>query len=565
MWSFLKKCLTDCRHGHDKCTAAQDTNWYPQRLIKLTRDEAHKPNLRLIQGKDKEPSSPYIALSHCWGSSSPFSTTKGNTSELSEHISFFDLPRTFQDCVTTAHALDVQYIWIDSLCIVQDDRQDWARHAQCMDKIYENALFTVAAVSSPSGNVPFLGNEAPNNRDWWQSVVIDIPTEDRKSESVEQSSFEVPLRARKFKVCTLDVLHGPLENRGWTWQERYLSTRIINFTNTKLRWDCKTAHVCECVAGPGTDLDLEDREPSFIEWQKLVTQYSRRELTYATDRLPALSGAASRFHHVLKSEYIAGLWTGDFPRNLAWFHTYKTQKADLLCALDNGVPSWSWASVAGEVEWLWDHSYSMGVDAPLAIESQVELVTTNCRPSSDNIFGEVDKGSFLKIRGKVVEAEILYDRDGHASVQRKKFGKQWVDLSCVITSSNSEVDSNVSPEARSITMLNPARQAAKADVPGDSLLPESKSKGLVYCLLLFTAESGGTSSRVCSLILGKGTADSDTFQRLGLGITGYGDWNAPMDPFNSMREEWNDWKDAEDWRCWEEWFADAEVKTLTIV
>lgn len=92
--------------------------------------------IKLIDTKAQRPTSGYIALSHCWGPGKLIKTTSKTISNHSSEIVYTDLARTFQDAVTTAQEMDISYLWVDNLCIIQDQRDDWGRHAEQMDKIY---------------------------------------------------------------------------------------------------------------------------------------------------------------------------------------------------------------------------------------------------------------------------------------------------------------------------------------------------------------------------------------------------------------------------------------------
>ncbi|KAH8602623.1 heterokaryon incompatibility protein-domain-containing protein [Bisporella sp. PMI_857] len=585
MWLFLQKCLNDCITKHEKCKAAQDSNWYPERLLCVAQDKSSKDILRLIQTKHHPPSSPYITLSHCWGSASPFHTNKKNFPLLLENISLSVLPRTFQDCVFAAQELGVQYIWIDSLCIVQDDRNDWARHAQSMDKIYENSLFTLAAVSSPNSFVPFLGPDAPSDRGNWQAINIDVDMGIMKSVSASGGSSRTQLKARRWDPYLYPTFFdGPLEHRGWAWQERYLSTRIIDFTQEEARWRCKTSETCECVdfmqsTTSQSTLDLEPakgkggKELLIRKWRDIVTDYSRRELTYSTDRLPAISGAASYFQSHLKSDYLAGIWLTDFPHSLAWYrrelNDCPTGKPQLWRSLDNGVPSWSWASVPQETLWIWDFYLKEfpRTEEGIALDSQIKLISINCRPSSDNTFGEVEAGSYIKLQGKVVEAEIESDLHSCACVRRKGFKPQHIVPDCIITSDGSSwnlmehIRSGIRP--KTTKPHRSTRRAVKKDRREASFVKGSRYRGDVYCLLLFTTTQNG-KNHACILILGQKAGSSDTYQRLGIGNSDSG-WSRPLYKSRKNWEIWTGWEELEEWEEWERWFKDAEVRTLTII
>jgi hypothetical protein len=98
----------------------------------------------------------YVALSYCWGQSLPFMTRQSSLQQHFQEIRFEQLPKTLQDSLMIARYLEFDYIWIDCLCIVQDDREDWNREAARMANVYSNAALTIAASVSPNCNDGFL-------------------------------------------------------------------------------------------------------------------------------------------------------------------------------------------------------------------------------------------------------------------------------------------------------------------------------------------------------------------------------------------------------------------------
>lgn len=205
-----------------------------------------------------------------------------------------------------------------------------------MDKIYEISLFMLAAVSSADSPIPFLGPDAPNSRDQWKAVNIT----DNVGEKFHTRNGLSVIKVRKTCPALFpSFISGPLEERAWAWQERYCSVRTINFTEEEVRWICSSAESCECVG------EMEDRQSkdidrrnttTFSDWHRIVTEYSQRQLTYGTDRLPALAGVASQFHTSLQSTYRAGLWEPDLPRNLAW---YRREFSDCPTDIPSMIPS----------------------------------------------------------------------------------------------------------------------------------------------------------------------------------------------------------------------------------
>lgn len=205
----------------------------PTRLIDVGRGEAEA--IRLVETR-QEPAGTdgYIALSHCWGALSKaqrFCTTRDNIAQRKAHIAYDELPKSFKDAVCVTRALGVRYLWIDSLCIVQGDPDDWATEASRMEDVFSQAYCTIAASSAASSLNGFLGHRQPRD-------AIKIPT-----------SVGVPLYlAEHVDDFRTDVENSVLSSRGWVFQERALSKRTIYFTSTQVYWECGNGVVCETLA-----------------------------------------------------------------------------------------------------------------------------------------------------------------------------------------------------------------------------------------------------------------------------------------------------------------------------
>jgi hypothetical protein len=90
----------------------------------------------------------YICLSHCWGKSQHITTELSTLSARKAKITWNELPKNFQNAIVFTRGLHIRYIWIDSLCIIQNDPTDWSKQASKMPEIYENAYVTLAATFS---------------------------------------------------------------------------------------------------------------------------------------------------------------------------------------------------------------------------------------------------------------------------------------------------------------------------------------------------------------------------------------------------------------------------------
>lgn len=567
MWAFLNSSLRKCLEEHTGCRESQDCDWWPRRLL-LTRKHEGRCVVQLIDTKDHRPLSGYAALSHCWGSEQLTCTTSDNIRSHQDVITLTTLPRTFQDAITVAVKMNVAYLWIDSLCIIQGDNDDWAQHAEMMDKIYENALFVVAATCSSAGSVPFLGPGAETDRHTYRTVRIEI---DVGITAQNRGLASVATLARKFDgELNPMYIRGPLEDRAWAYQESYCAVRLIRFIDTEVKWRCNTAAGCEChgaltmaVSKPLQSSD--DKDIIFEQWRQVTIEFAGRSLSYGTDRLPALAGIASRFHARLGSKYIAGLWQDELPFNLKWYREDLTDHLDeaplIPPAMDNGVPSWSWASNYGKCRWLWKNHFGPE-DAELEQQNLVEVVQVDCVPSTANAFGEVRAGSFIELRGRVVQATMECDDFGRASVSRTGFKAQVVYMDCRTISNTGNEDREHSGQMKRDSTWALMELSEGANVVSSL---SARYRGTACCLLLSSGTYEG-KTQVCVLILGQTRiADQVCYQRLGIGCGRLKHWSGPLYHKRKDWALWRGWEDLEQWTSWKDWFAGAETRTMRII
>lgn len=308
----------------------------------------------------------WAALSYCWGKDRTMTTTTASISERQAGFPLNTLPKTIRDAILVARALSIPYVWIDSFCIVQDSPTDWEREAARMCYTYENALVTFAALQSPSSDTG-LFLPSPYRR-----IV-------RLNAYIHGQITSVYVRKQSDNGI-LGFMHGHrqdsnpsipgsgiLETRGWTLQEITLSPRLLWFSSFELGWSCWSSTACECdpeqtsefLNGSAHNLKISSSPllnrtvvtDWIATWCNLVLEFTKRDLTVPTDRLPAMSGLASALQTHINSTYLAGLWEFDLPKQLLWASDWTAVGSDLPPPLleDGYAPSWSWASVPGTV------------------------------------------------------------------------------------------------------------------------------------------------------------------------------------------------------------------------
>ncbi|KAF2115122.1 heterokaryon incompatibility protein-domain-containing protein [Lophiotrema nucula] len=331
----VRRWLHTCLTKHEQCkTRTRDKTLLPTRVLDVGNSHS-SPRLHVSSGA----SGLYAALSHRWGSST-FTTTTENFNDHSLSIPMEHFPATFREAVELVRALGLQYLWIDSICIVQDDSRDWEREASRMADVYSNAQINLVAdwaTDSRRGlfsKTPISGQSFTHRDDVGQEH--DIFVTDQCFESKNRSV---------------------LDDRGWVLQETVLPTRYVRFGNAELVWKCLERHSCQCgyPVNQAGKLNPEDHFRQILrrtspggehlsvtagDWHDIVESYTKRQVTFKTDRLPAIEGIANRTG---LSYYIAGMWRNWLIESLLWYVIpFNGPSEDLP---PNYAPSWSWASV----------------------------------------------------------------------------------------------------------------------------------------------------------------------------------------------------------------------------
>lgn len=181
---------------------------------------------------------PYIALSHCWGKTRHIITEKNNIESHKKGIPVQHLPKTLQDAIVLTKGIGLRYLWIDSLCIIQDDINDWKNEAAKMADVYRNAYCTIAAAGS---------------KDDEEGIFIKRSEQDVCVLRYNAANTYIAATYAEDDVAAMLELHkSPLSNRAWTLQERLLSQRTIHFTTSRVIWECQSKLETEdlLVLGP---------------------------------------------------------------------------------------------------------------------------------------------------------------------------------------------------------------------------------------------------------------------------------------------------------------------------
>lgn len=355
--NILKHWLTECDGSHDTCRSTPTAKELPKRFLDLMPEgwSTSCPDVRLVSTRSLPTNVRYMTLSHSWGQPSqhPLKTTRQTQPDHSIRISFTALPPMFQDTVTVARQLQVRYLWIDSLCIVQDDDGDWQEEAAKMASVYSASYLTIAPCDFSSSQSGFLSSLSAVE----QPLVVREPLAD--SDRLKRYNHgDILMRI----LPRISEMHKYVEKtvlweRGWVLQEQALSRRVLQIAQNMLFWSCNRFYRSECedddgISGPLFQndgyLDLQNAPTSRlrVQWQNCVESYSRRHLTRASDRLAAFAGLIDGFSTRLGHQPMLGLWKETAHLDLSW----TLHRSPISVNSPSGpIPSWSWLSrVSGQ-------------------------------------------------------------------------------------------------------------------------------------------------------------------------------------------------------------------------
>ncbi|XXG99674.1 hypothetical protein Hte_006015 [Hypoxylon texense] len=423
-FALLRENLHSCLQMQGVHSDCKDTanNYVPSRLLKLDACSEGPPRIRICL-PDKP--TPYAVLSYCWGGDQAHKTTSTTLAANYINIRWDSLPRTIQDAIQVSLNIGLEYIWVDSICIIQDDDIDKQREIACMPRVYNESVVTIIAARAKSAREGFLH---PLDTSRYQDSIFKLGFKCEHG----TSGHAYLVRERQYNYGASD----PIDSRAWTLQESYLSKRIIKYGSKQCSMVCQCspskpqivdgwmldqsydAPEIENIIFPGSKLSVspediakwkhyykeehgtDPREPSehteeseiYSNWRELVMNYSTRSLTVPADRILAISGLADRIAPAIRGRYVAGHWENHLPGDLLW--EIATASMGMRPKSYQG-PSWSWTSVNGSVV---SYDY-MPEDAATLKVLRVEIELCDALAP----FGAVKSG-LLRAQGKLVKA-----------------------------------------------------------------------------------------------------------------------------------------------------------------
>ena len=400
-----QKWLEHCEKAHGRCKL-NASGQYPDRILDISRNQV---KLREVVGLDSR----YACLSHCWGSCQPLRTTLSTLPSHKRGIEWHTLPKTFQDVITLLRRMHIEYVWIDSLCIVQDDEDDWKTEAAKMGDIYAGAFVTIAATQgrdsrnglyslAPGANKS-IAFQCPDPNGQQHTLHVRLMLEHGLHVGVSDTSF--------------DERH-PLLGRGWVYQERLLSPRVLHFGAAELIWECREASFCECAQAQGQHsvflekLEYHGRKGGIYPsrdslvgcWRKMVVDYTTLNFTFEKDALVAMMGLAREMQTFRRGAYLCGLWEDSLIGDLLW-ESGRRRIPDTWQA-----PSWSWASCVGSVNY---GPIGYGIrHGDLCLEKVTEtyasVVEAKTTPAGPDVHGPVESAQIV-LHAAVAAGKVLLD------------------------------------------------------------------------------------------------------------------------------------------------------------
>jgi hypothetical protein len=429
--------MKKCNEGHALCSRPIDSR-LPTRVIDVDLDEkSDTVYLKETRDSDRDP---YMSLSHCWGKEQIITTTTNTLQDMKAGIKISELPKTFRHAIRITRGLGIRYLWIDSLCIIQDDEKDWEFESAKMADVYMCSQLNLAATHSSNGKGGCFAERW--SLDTLSQIELNVGEDSViEPDDNEEGNYKIFVRnalhvAHHHFTRTMDYANtmehaSPLLSRGWVFQERLLSLRTLHFHAEELIWECTSGISCECsrledYQWGDPDGLLQQRKadqlkmlytsisaPTATEsqildsWLELITEYCKLKLTKQMDCLPAISGLASRFARRLPGEYLAGLWSQDLPRALCWLKEFGYQNKHPSFRDGHGnVPSWSWASVWNHSDDVSSNNYGLVSVRGFVADPRCQVQGFHRSRSLTNSFG-IGGDVWLKIQAPLVQAIFL--------------------------------------------------------------------------------------------------------------------------------------------------------------
>jgi Heterokaryon incompatibility protein (HET) len=393
----VRQWLQQCDEQHQGCQSVAPTSKrWPTFLLDVNVKNGKADVIRLVT-PEKSEYVHYAALSYCWGGPQKSATTKATYQAHQEGIDLESLPQTLQDAVFVTRRLGISHLWIDSLCIIQDSNHDRTQEIAKMEHIYTNAHVTISAACAQSCNDGFL------HRRQLQTKPIDVPFTCTNGEIGNISL--IPHNASKYSLKQLDYIpkKQPVDHRAWTFQETFLSRRVLLFSDRQSFWFCGETWDKDGGRAQRKEFPTHNmsswamKSPDHSDWLKVIEQYAPRKLTDPHDKLPALSSIAAYFARALGDKYIAGLWVKDILHQISWVRAAaNTGRPPVWRA-----PSWSFMSVDGGISFKAKDDVKFKASDCTIMDYHVRSISTEAQ------FGRISWAT-VRVSGRLKECKPVW-------------------------------------------------------------------------------------------------------------------------------------------------------------
>lgn len=426
--TLIDRWLADCELNHAGCKKGRRGNFLPTRLICVRPGGIHIVETHDLTTEEKT-SIAHIALSHCWGPETvvPYKTTSSNLQERISEMAIETLPNNIRDAITVTQALRTEYLWIDSICIVQDLPQDLETEMLVMLEVYSNSYVTISATGASGVHEGFL------ERTKKSGPTLTIPRRDASQQSY--SSNELTLFTKSegsylHDIWGTQVGDSPWNARAWTLQESLVAPRILHIAKEQLFFECSEM---DCFEGgnisrpantdrsnyyavdqvyrsvnflrqqaflnyTNSDIDSDKIAQIYKDYYSVVRKYSGRKLTFMCDKAAAFSSIIVAVARITGTSARHGLLLNDIRRGLLWSGKGKKHAETW--------PTWSWLSNNGSVSFPSDC-----VSSPADEVAMMRLLVQDAPSRSAKIEGLLQKdGSTsdkqLRLYGFLIQATI---------------------------------------------------------------------------------------------------------------------------------------------------------------
>lgn len=464
--------ITECITTHKECQIRSGSIWHPNRLLDLqafpnTGESIRKVRIVSVKGGERRTDDPcmegsYVTLSHCWGKLKFPKLTRGTLDTFRKGLPLEDLPLTFQHAAEICRNLQIRWLWIDALCIIQDDKglADWLQESATMDQVYANSYCNISATAAPDSSHG-LFNARDTSTAWVESATVNT------TGLLHGAQGHVRCTILDLSFWDKYVDNAPVNQRAWVYQERLLAPRVLHWCHNQIAFECRQANWAESLPsglphfrtsfglltnsvshksidlvaarrrrairrhGTGHQAQLEvvndinaiddtDRQILLYElWKHWVEVYTKTALKNQRDRLIAFSGIARMMSSTMEAEgykekYIAGMWKNYLTQQLLWYVNEEDPGKYWLPNKDNRpeqyrAPTFSWAAVETRQGITFPVTENLAEDAKLLADvEEPQLDYSNPKDP----FGMI-RGGHIVIWGSLHPIE-LKDRAQHA-------------------------------------------------------------------------------------------------------------------------------------------------------